>query len=153
MKTTASKINTFLFFKLPSAYFCGVRTKSLSDTHCITSVKHRWINQNPFKSMFWAVQGMAAELATGALVMSHIRASNARVSMLVANNKATFSKKARGRIIFECTDGAKIQEAIALTLQTGEGQTCWMHANGVDAAGDIVSEFSFEWTVKAKSNA
>lgn len=150
MKTTASKINTFLLFKLPSAYFCGVRTKSLTDQHCVTSVTHKWINQNPFKSMFWAVQGMAAELSTGALVMSHIRASDAKVSMLVANNKASFSKKARGRIRFECNDGLKIKEAIAQTLATGEGQTCWMHANGVDAQGDVVSQFSFEWTVKAK---
>jgi hypothetical protein len=36
----------------------------------VVSVKHRWINQNPFNSMYFAVQAMAAELATGALVMS-----------------------------------------------------------------------------------
>ena len=31
----------------------------------IVTVRHKWFNQNPFKSMFWAVQGMAAELSTG----------------------------------------------------------------------------------------
>ena len=65
----------FYLFKLPAAYFCGVRTKSNSDTTCVVSVKHRWINQNPFNSMFWAVQGMAAELTTGALVMSKVKLS------------------------------------------------------------------------------
>lgn len=152
MSLKPSQINKFIMFKLPAAYFTGVRTKEITDKHCVTSVKHRWINQNPFKSMFWAVQGMAAELSTGALVMSCIRESNARVSMLVANNKATFSKKAKGRITFTCEDGLKIKEAIQQTLQSGEGVTCWMQSIGKDETGDVVSRFEFEWTVKQKGN-
>lgn len=151
MPVSVRKLNTFLFFKLPSAYFCGVRTKSLSDTTCVVSVKHRWINQNPFRSMFWAVQGMAAELTTGALVMSKIRASGKHISMLVANNNATFSKKATGRITFTCSEGAKIDDAIHKAIETGEGQTVWLHAQGVNAEGIAVSEFNFEWTLKVKS--
>lgn len=144
------QINTFTFFKLPAAYFTGVRVRSISEEKCITTVKHRWINQNPFRSMFWAVQGMAAELSTGALVMNYIRASQQPISMLVANNKANFSKKATGRIYFECRDGLKIQAAIEKALVTGEGQTCWMHATGINSKDEIVSEFAFEWTVKVK---
>ncbi|NND63647.1 MAG: DUF4442 domain-containing protein [Flavobacteriaceae bacterium] len=150
MPLTPSKINTFTFFKLPAAYFTGVRLKSISETHCVTSVKHRWINQNPFKSMFWAVQGMAAELSTGALVMSYIKDSGKNISMLVANNKATFSKKATGRIQFHCEDGLAIKRAIDETIETGEGRTCWMRSIGKDKAGNVVSEFQFEWTVKLK---
>lgn len=149
---TPGKINTFLLFKLPSAYFTGVRVKTISETECVTTVKHRWINQNPFKSMFWAVQGMAAELSTGALVMSCIKDSGQPVSMLVANNKARFDKKARGRIQFRCTDGIAIKEAIDKAVATGEGQTCWMHADGVDVSGDVVSQFDFEWTVKVRKS-
>ena len=136
--------------KLPAAYLTGVRVREISKTSCTTTVKHRWINQNPFNSMFWAVQGMAAELSTGALVMALIRESGAKVSMLVANNKATFTKKATGRISFRCTDGLLIKDAIAATLANGEGQTCWMKSEGVDEAGDVVSVFEFEWTVKKK---
>ena len=151
MSTGRRSINTFLLFKLPAAYFTGVRLKSIDNNRCTTTVKHRWINQNPFKSLFWAVQGMAAELSTGALVMNCIRESGKPVSMLVANNKATFTKKARGRITFQCEDGKKIEEAIKMALETGEGQTCWMHSKGFDKDGDIVSEFDFEWTVKLKN--
>ena len=150
MKLSPSKINTFLLFKLPSAYFTGVRVKSISETTCITTVKHRWINQNPFKSIFWAVQGMAAELSTGAMVMAKIKESNKNISMLVANNRATFIKKARGRILFTCTDGALINEAIDKTISTGEGQTIWMKSEGKDTTGDVVSTFEFEWTLKVK---
>ncbi len=150
MQLTPSKINTFLLFKLPSAYFTGVRVKSISENTCITTVKHRWINQNPFKSIFWAVQGMAAELSTGAMVMATIKESDKNISMLVANNKATFSKKARGRITFACNDGQLIKNAINNAIISEEGQTCWMKSEGRDYTGDLVSTFEFEWTVKMK---
>ncbi len=101
--------------------------------------------------MFWAVQGMAAELSTGALVMSYIKERDASVSMLVANNKGSFSKKAKGKITFTCNDGLKIKQAIDKTLSTGEGVTCWMHSEGLNAQGEQVSSFDFEWTVKRKN--
>ena len=75
MKVTPCKLNVFLMFKLPAAFFTGVRAKFIDDSKCTVTVKHRWINQNPFRSMFWAVQGIAAELTTGALVMQKIRQS------------------------------------------------------------------------------
>ena len=151
MNISPSKLNTFLMFKLPAAYFTGVRTKHIDDTSCIVSVKHRWINQNPFSSMFWAVQGMAAELTTGALVMKKIKESGKNVSMLVANNNASFTKKATGRITFTCKEGLKIDEAITKAIETGEGQTVWLNANGINKEGLQVSSFNFEWTLKIKS--
>lgn len=150
MKLRPRKINTFLLFKLPSAYLTGVRVKSITETTCITTVKHKWINQNPFKSMFWAVQGMAAELSTGALVMEKINSSQQNISMLVASNRATFHKKARGRITFTCGEGKEVMEAIQKAVETGEGQTIWMKSGGRDAEGDLVSEFEFQWTLKTR---
>lgn len=150
MKLTPSKINAFLMFKLPSAYITGVRVKSISENTCVTRVKHRWINQNPFNSMFWAVQGMAAELSTGAMVMAKIQASGRNISMLVASNKATFSKKAKGRINFSCSDGELIDAAIQEAIRSGEGKTLWMKSEGKDADANVVSIFEFEWTLKVK---
>ena len=71
--------------------------------------------------------------------------------MLVANNKATFTKKATGKIVFTCYDGALTKEAIRKTIETGEGQTMWMQSIGTDSKGDQVSVFDFEWTIKLKS--
>jgi hypothetical protein len=150
MEVTPSKLNTFLFFKLPSAYISGVRVKQISTEMCTVSVRHRWINQNPFNSMYFAVQAMAAELSTGALVMLHIKNSGRKISMLVANNKGNFSKKATGRITFTCNDGNLIEDAIVKTIATGEGQTFWMKSIGIDERGDQVSEMDFEWSIRAK---
>lgn len=150
MKFTPAKLNTFLFFKLPSAFWSGVRVKVIEDTTCVATVKHRWFNQNPFNSMYFAVQAMAAELTTGALVMKQIKDSGKSISMLVANNKCSFTKKATGRITFTCTDGNLITEAIKNTIVTGEGQTFWMKSIGTDEKGDQVSTMEFEWTIRIK---
>ena len=151
MKLTPNKINLFNIFNLPAVFLMGIRVKTLTDEFCNVSVKHRWINQNPFNSMFWAVQGMAAELTTGALVMDKIQQSGKNISMLVLNNKASFTKKATGRITFTCKQGLEVDKAIAKTIETGEGQTIWLNSVGVNSEGIQVSEFNFEWTLKVKS--
>ena len=100
--------------------------------------------------MFWAVQGMAAELTTGLLIMKGIKESNAKVSMLVLNNNANFSKKATGRITFSCTQGAEITQLMDELIKSGTPKTIWMESVGTDEAGDVVSRFNFEWTLIIK---
>ncbi|MGB5227831.1 MAG: DUF4442 domain-containing protein [Eudoraea sp.] len=151
MSLSPSKFNVFAFFKLPSAWWCGVRLRSCNEEKAVVSVRHKWFNQNPFKSMFWAVQGMAAELSTGIMVSSQIRERGESISMLVANNSANFSKKATGRITFTCKDGYKIKEALDQTIATGAGQTFWMKSVGINEDGIEVSTFNFEWTVKLRT--
>ncbi|WP_435255297.1 DUF4442 domain-containing protein [Tenacibaculum sp. A30] len=150
MKFTPRKVNAFLFFKLPSAFFTGVRLKSLTDDTAEVKVTYKWVNQNPFKSMFWAVQGMASELATGVLVMKEIAASNRKISMLVTNMNGTFTKKATGKIRFKCNQGQLIRETIQKAIETGEGQTVIVAAEGFNKEGVSVSKFEYEWSLKVK---
>ncbi len=150
MKISVSNLNKFLFFKLPSAFLCGVRVKEIDENKCVATVKHRWMNQNPFNSMYFAVQAMAAELTTGALVMLEIQKSGKKISMLVANNKGNYSKKATGRITFVCNDGSLVKQAVQNAIATGEGQTFWMKSIGTNENGEQVSEMDFEWSVRVK---
>ena len=151
MAVTTGKLNTFSFFKLPSAWWCGVRLKYIDKHKAVVTVRYKWFNQNPFKSMFWAVQGMAAELTTGAMMIDQIEDRGRKISMLVANNNANFSKKAKGKITFTCEDGHLIKGALDKTIETGEGQTIWMKSVGLNEDGVVVSTFNFEWTVRLKS--
>lgn len=150
MDLSPSKLNKFLILKLPSAWLCGVRVQELDPLQCQVTVKHSWINKNPFNSMYFAVQAMAAELSTGALVMNHIKESGQKISMLVAQNKASFTKKATGRIRFLCTDGDIVSRAVERAIATGEGQTFWMRSSGTNKEGVVVSTFEFQWTIKVK---
>ncbi len=150
MKFTPSKLNAFMFFKLPSAFWSGVRVKSISPEVCEVAVKHRWFNQNPFNSMYFAVQAMAAEFTTGALVMFQIKQCGKSISMLVAQNKSVFTKKATGRITFTCNQGSLIKETIQKAVDTNEGQTIWLTSIGKNEKGEQVSEMQFEWTIKVR---
>lgn len=151
MEFTPAKLNFFTFFKLPAAFWSGVRVQSISAKSCEVTVKHRWFNQNPFHSMYFAVQAMAAEMSTGVLVMLHIKASGKNISMLVAQNKSVFTKKATGRIIFTCVQGDAIRSILQKTIETKEGQTIWLTSIGVNEKGEQVSEMQFEWTLKVRS--
>ena len=150
MEVNVKNMNRFLMFKLPSAYICGVKLKELDNKKAVVSVKHRWINQNPFSSMYFAVQSMAAELTTGSIVIKKIRESGEKISMLVTNHNGSFTKKAVGRINFICNDGKLIDEALTRAIETGEGQTIIMKSVGIDEEGDQVSQYEFEWSIKLK---
>jgi hypothetical protein len=151
MNFTPIRINIFNFFKLPSVWWCGIRVTKIDDVSCQVKVVHRWINQNPFKSMFWAVQGMAAELTTGVLIMEAIQNSKRKVSMLVLNNRANFSKKARGKVLFECDEKQKLSKAMNQLIKTQKSQSILLTSKGIDQNGDIVSTFEFEWTLLLKN--
>ena len=101
--------------------------------------------------MFWAVQGMAAELTTGALIMEAIHNSKRKVSMLVLNNRANFSKKAKGKVLFECDEKQKLMKSMKTLIKTQEPQKLWLTSKGIDQNGDIVSTFEFEWTLLLKN--
>ena len=150
MKFTPRKLNRFNLFQLPLAYLAGVRVRSITDRAVVVAIRHRWINQNPFKSMFWAAQGMAAELPTGILVMKAIAASQQKFSMLVTHQEAQFFKKATGKILFSCTGGNEIREAIQRSIKTGEGQVVVLISEGKNSAGVVVSRFKFHWSLRIK---
>ena len=144
------KYTFFLFFKLPSAFFCGVRLKFIDSSKSIVSIKHSWFNKNPYKSIFWAAQGMAAELTTGSLLVNVIKQSGLNVSMLVVENKSFFYKKATGKIIFQCNEGKQIQNLInSLNHENNKG-VIELKSTGFDTNNIKVSEFTFKWSLKVR---
>ena len=143
-------INYFLFFKLPSAYWSGVRVKSIDNNECVVSVKLNWFNKNPFKSIFWAVQGMAAELSTGMLVSKQINDRKINVSMLVISSSSNFYKKAVGRIKFNCIQGDELKNIFDKLDEKNPTNKITMFSRGIDEEGDVVSDFKFEWSFKRK---
>lgn len=144
------QIHLYLFFKIPISWLAGVRLKEMNDEQCSTKVQLGWLNQNPFNSMFWAVQGMAAEFSTGFLCAEKIRKSGENISMLVVHNQAEFTKKAVGKITFSCKQGKEINQVLKKAIATREGQTILLFSEGFDENGDLVSKFQFTWSFKLK---
>ena len=55
-------------------------------------------------------------------------------------------------ITFTCNDGLLVDDAIKKSIETGEGQTIWMKAEGKNKDGVVVSTFNFEWSLKVKTS-
>ena len=144
------KYNFFLFKYLPSAWLCGVRVRDLNDKKCIISVRHNWFNSNPFKSLYWAVQGMASELATGLAIIDYANKNKLKMSMLVISNESKFLKKAKGLIRFECNQVNSIKKTLSSLSKNKNTDKIKLTSIGYDESGDVVSEFIYEWSFKLR---
>src|ERR1700761_5101052 len=112
----------WLFSKIPSALFSGLRIRELDAAHSLVTVPYKWFTRNPFRSTYFACLAMAAEMSTGILVMSRIYNRKPAISTSVIGMESTFTKKATGRTRFLCADGLLIQAAIEKAITTGEAQ-------------------------------
>ena len=147
------KFRLYLFARLPSAYFSGIRIREIDELHCVTSVPYKWFSQNPFRSTYFACLGMAAEMSTGTLAMAHIYRHDPPLSMLVIKLEANYFKKATGLTRFSCMDGVSIRQTIERALISGQGEIFRARSIGTNEAGEEVAEFFITWSFKAKTAA
>lgn len=145
------KFKIFLFKNLPVVLFSGIQIQALTEQHAIISVKQKWFNKNPFRSIYFATLSMAAELSTGVLCMGNIYKSKPAVSMLVIKTEADFYKKATGKILFTCSDGELIKNNIAHAIETQEAVTVKCHSSAVNENNETIADFYFTWSFKIKT--
>ena len=145
------KFRMYLFYKLPAAFFSGVRVRKIDELKCITSVPFKWLTQNPFRSTYFASIAMAAEMSTGTLALSNVYKRTPSVSMLLTRMEATYFKKATGNIFFTCEQGKEITSIVDEAIQNGQGRSIVAKSTGRNMDGDIVAEFLFTWSFKSKS--
>ena len=145
------KYRLFILSKLPMAFISGLKILSLNEQQSQVTVRFKWINQNPFKSIYFAVLSMAAEISTGILGYGQNYKRKPRVSMLVVKLEATFYKKAIGTITFICNDGDKIAEAIEQSISQNIATTIQCISIGRNNVGEEVARFIFTWSFKTKN--
>ena len=148
--TSPFKLQLYLFFKLPLAWFAGLRLEKLTEEVSMVSMTYGWRNQNPFKSMYFAALNMAGEFAPGSLCLVQAEMSEKNISFLVTSMEANFYKKAVGKIRFICNDGGNIKAAIQQAIATGEGVELWTSAQGFNAQYEMVAELKTQWSFKMR---
>ena len=143
----------FMFSKLPTAFFMGVKIQSVSTKEAKVNIPYKWRSQNPFKSIYFAAQAAAAEMSTGVLAMLALQ-GRGNMSMLITKMEGNYSKKANKLVTFTCKDGEKVIQAIREIVESGESREVSMQTIGtqVNDEGAIVevSRFSFTWSFKQK---
>jgi hypothetical protein len=145
------KSRMFMLSKIPAAYIAGVKVESVTSETAVVSVKEKCVNQNPFRSIYFAVLSMAAEMSTGILCMGALYKRNPRVSMLIVKIEGWFIKKAIGKVVFTCNDGILANDAVEKAIATGEATTVACNSKGVNEQGELVAEFYCTWSFKARS--
>ncbi|MFM7022769.1 MAG: DUF4442 domain-containing protein [Flavobacteriales bacterium] len=154
-KLKSRMLNPFVFFlftlfKVPAVAIAGIRVKTLDAGKCTVTVPFKFLNKNPFQSMYFAVQAMAAEISTAIPAMLAIEKHDVSFAMLVVKTEAEFFKKGISKITFVCEDGKAFAEALEKSIATKEPVTVKAKTLGTMADGTVVSEFYFTWSFKAR---
>ncbi len=122
----------------------------MNENSCSVSMRYGWITKNPFKSMYFAAQSMAAEFSTAVLAVQAIEISNKSIAMIIVNLRAEFFIRATSRVTFTCNDGLKFSEGITRCIKSGEPTTVEGITEGIDANGEVVSTFYITWSFKER---
>jgi len=145
-----NKLRLYFLKSLPMALIAGLKVRELTNENCSVSIPYKYVNKNPFRSMYFAAQSMAAELSTALLAMDKLMATKQKYSMLVIDMQANFTKKAAKRVFFTCNDGNLVHQAIEKALSDPNGASFVAKTTGIDEDGNQVSEFQFTWSIKIK---
>ena len=140
----------FTMTKVPAGAIAGMKLKHLDTQVCETTLPFKFLNKNPFKSIYFAVQSMAAELSTAAMALLAITGKDPSVAFIIVDLEAKFFKKATGKVTFRCEDGHDAFDAVDQCIATGEATTSKMKTVGTMADGTVVSEFYFTWSFKQR---
>ena len=157
MNNLLSKLNnpfwfrTYLFLKLPLAFWAGLKIVTLSHTQSIVSVRYSFLSKNPFGSIYFACLSMAAEMSTGLPALLAAYSQKPAASMLVVGLKAEFYKKAVGKILFSCQNTAEIYTAAQEALDTKQPTTATAIAVGTSQDGTVVAKFEITWSFKHRN--
>lgn len=132
------------------ALLSGIRLIHLDENRSVSKVPFRWLNKNPFDSMYFAVQSMAAELSTAAPVILALKGIDVNVALIITELKVDFVKKARSKVIFTCRDYRAINTAVTGLKQPGDTATVTVKSIGRDMDDDEVATFNFTWSFKVR---
>jgi hypothetical protein len=144
-------LRVFLLFKIPLGFLTGMKVIELNQEKAISTVNFKWLNRNPFKSLYFGVQCMAAELCTGAIALMAIYKVRPSVAGIVTGCEAEFVKQAKSRVYFTCENGKEIFAAVELCKNSDEGQIVKVKSVGKTKDGTTVSVFHFTWSFKRRA--
>lgn len=142
----------YLLWKLPAAWFMGIRVQTCTDEKAVVKLPYGWRAQNPFRSTYFAAQCAAGELSTGLLALAALQ-DMPPVSMLVVNIEAEFYKKADSTLLFTCEEGKLLELAIRQAVESGESLTCRACSTGRLPDGAEAARIWITWSFKRKKTA
>ena len=140
----------YLWARLPLAACAGLSLRRLDEDACTVTLPGGWRTQNPFRSMYFAAQAMAAEMSTGAPAMMLAEGASASVSMLVREVRGVFTRRIQGRAAFTFEDLAGMRATVERAVASGESESFVARSVGRTSDGTAASEFEITWSFKRR---
>ena len=138
--------------KLPLAFLTGLRILSFDGRKSLVRVNYNYLNKNPFKSTYFSVLSMAAELSTGLYALLYTTGLKPSCAFILIGMKANFIKKASGVTTFSCNDGEKIKTAVNKCAKENIPIKVNVKSRGNNEQGELIAEFEFIWSFKQRSS-
>lgn len=140
----------YLWARLPLAACSGMTLTRLDESGCTVALPGGWRTQNPFRSMYFAAQAMAAEMSTGAPAMMLAEGASASVSMLVREVRGVFTRRIVGGAEFTFDGVDAMRAAVERAVASGESETFVARSTGRARDGEAASEFEITWSFKRR---
>jgi hypothetical protein len=150
--TNSFLMRLYMLGSLPMGLLAGLRIREITEKQTVVSVPFKNLNKNPFKSIYFAVQSMAAEMSTATACLVAVEGVNPSVAFIIIDLKASFGKKATDRVFFTCEDNQKAFDAVNRCIETGESAQATFKTVGRMKDGTVVSEFEFTWSFKQRKS-
>ncbi|MBK9516313.1 MAG: DUF4442 domain-containing protein [Anaeromyxobacter sp.] len=112
-----------LGLKIPVLLFLGPRVQRLDEKGCAVTIPFGWRSRNHVGSMYFGALCAGADLAGGLPAARLIWEKHKRVSLVFADLKAEFLKRADGDTLFTCDDGYAVAAAVRQADASGERVT------------------------------
>lgn len=109
--------------KIPLLLFTGPRVVEIDEEGCAIEIPLGWRTRNHLGSMYFGVLCVGADVAGGLNAVRLIQGRHKGVSLVFADLRAEFLKRADGDVLFRCRDGRRIAEAVRQASETGERVT------------------------------
>lgn len=147
--TSRFRMGLYLFWKLPAAWFMGIRVASFDDAQCTIRLPYGWRSQNPFRSTYFAAQCAAGEMSTGLSALAAIQ-GGPPVSMLVLDFHAEFYKKTNQVLMFTFSDVQSMEKSIAAALEGTAATEFKAESVGKLPDGTVASRVWVTWSFRLK---
>lgn len=114
------EIRSFGLTKVPLILYCMPTVLRLDDEACAVRIPLNWRTRNHYKSMYFGVLAVGADVAGGFLAMHHTHKSDKPVGLLFKDFKADFLKRPEADVVFSSTDGPAMAELVKQAVETGK---------------------------------
>lgn len=135
----------YMLAKMPVLGVTGTYLNEIDTHRCVATLPCGWTTKNLFGSTFTAAVLAAAEVASVALMVLHVRNQEAEVMPTVAKIESRMGESRREELKLRCDDGARYAEFVARAAAANGPIEEVFTVRALDSVGRPRHEIDITW--------